>query len=229
MFGGLEQGIKRGKAEVVVCPPFVYLQEAIVQFKSSAIKVGGQDCFWEQEGAFTGQVSAKMLKSLGAGFVILGHSEKVALGETPEITNQKIKASLEAGLRPIICLGETELERKAGRTFQVLEQKLQAILKGLRKSDIAKLLIAYEPVWAIGTGNNCSADDALTMALFIKKLVLSWAGQQASQQIKILYGGSVDSRNASNYLQHPVLAGLLVGGASLNIKEFTRLVKNAIE
>ncbi len=228
MLAGLKAGVKNNKAEAVVCPPFVYLQEAAKILKNKAnIKLGSQNCFWENAGAFTGEVSPKMLKDLGVKYVILGHSERVmVMGETNEMTAKKIKAALALGLLPIICIGETLEEKEQGKTFQIIEKEFRESLQGIAKPQVNKIIIAYEPLWAISAnqGKDCSSDDALTVALYIKKLAGEVFGKKAVEEIRVLYGGSVDAKNAKAYLENEAVSGLLVGGASLNIKEFLSIV-----
>ncbi|MDO8524216.1 MAG: triose-phosphate isomerase [bacterium] len=229
MMVGLRAGIKNNKIEVVVCPPFVYLAEAKKVFGVGAVKIGSQDCFWENQGAFTGEVSPTMLKNLGVKYVILGHSERVmVMGETNEMTAKKVKAVLSTGLTPVVCIGETLEERNQSKTFQIVEKKLRESLKAIKKQQVGELVIAYEPLWAISTnqGLTCAPDDALTMALYIKKLIAEIYGRKAKEKVRVLYGGSVGSDNANKYLENEAIDGLLVGGASLNIKEFTAMVKN---
>lgn len=226
MLAGLKAGIKNNKAEVVACPPFVYLS---IFNRLSAIKLGAQNCFWENSGAFTGEVSPKMLKDLGVNYVILGHSERImAMGETNEMTAKKVKAVLDLGLLPVVCVGETLEEKEQGKTFPIVESEFRESLKSINKQQVEKVIVAYEPLWAISTNQAlvCSSDDALTMALFIKKLTGEIYGKKAKENIKVLYGGNVSSSNASSYLENPAIDGLLAGGASLNIKEFIAMVKN---
>lgn len=236
MFLGLKAGIKNNpstllRAEVVVCPPFVYLSEANKIFKSASnVKIGSQNCFWENNGAFTGEVSPKMLKDLGVKYVILGHSERITImGETNEMTAKKVKTALSAGLMPVICIGETIEERKQSKTFQVIEKELKESLKNIKKQQATGgIIVAYEPLWAISTNQGlvCTPDDALTMALYIKKIMGEIYCRKAKDNTKVLYGGSVSLNNSSNYLENEAIDGLLVGGASLNIKEFLGIVKN---
>ncbi len=230
MFLGLKTGIKNFKAEVVVCPPFTYLQEGAKILKNkSNIKLGAQNCFWEEKSAFTGEISPKMLKDLGVKYVILGHSERImTMAETNEMTAKKVKAVLKFGLTPIVCIGETMEEREQGKTFQVIEKEFRESLQGIAKPQVCRIIIAYEPLWAISTnqGKNCSSDDALTVALYIKKLAGEIFGKKAIEAIKVLYGGSVNEKNAKNYLENEAVSGLLVGGVSLNIKEFLGILKD---
>lgn len=225
LFDSLKRGLKNiRKAEVVVCPPFVYLTS--FKFQVSSFKLGAQDCFWQDRGAFTGEVSPQMLKDLGVKYVILGHSERrQVMGETDEMVNKKLKETLKLKLLPIVCVGETARERKKGETFQVLKREIGQGFEKVPKSQMSKVVIAYEPIWAIGTGNPCSADDALTAILFIRKVISQIFGMAAARKIRILYGGSVNSQNAGDYLSQEGVNGLLVGGASLKSKEFLKIVK----
>ncbi|MDD5145914.1 MAG: triose-phosphate isomerase [Candidatus Pacebacteria bacterium] len=226
--------IKKGlnkikKIEIVICPPFLFVSSPI--FKNSSFKLGAQDVFFEEKGAFTGEISPKMLKSLGCEYVIIGHSERRKLGETDEVINKKIKSALTSGLKVILCIGETEKEKKAGKTKIILERQLKADLDRIEncppaassaqpmragKLKIDNLILAYEPVWAIGTGNACDADYAKEVVLFLKKSL---------KNLPILYGGSVNSNNALSYIKDAGFDGLLIGGASLNPEEFKKIVK----
>jgi len=225
LFGSLKRGLKNvRKTEVVVCPPFVYLSGN----RLTSFKLGAQDCFWQDKGAFTGEISPQMLKDLGVSYVILGHSERrQIMGETDEMVNKKIREVLKLKLLPIVCVGETARERKRGETFQVLKREIREGLKKVPKSQMSKVVMAYEPIWAIGTGNPCSTDDALTAILFIRKVISQIFGMAVAKKIRILYGGSVNSKNAGDYLGEDGIDGLLVGGASLNPKEFLKIVRIA--
>lgn len=209
------------KIEIVICPPFVYLP--LFQRKNLKIKLGAQDSFWEERGPFTSQISPLMLKNLNCEYVILGHSEKRTLGETDEMINKKIKTALKNKLKPIFCLGETEKEKKEGKTKKVLEKQLTLGLKGISKNDFnfSNLFLAYEPVWAIGSGCSCPPKEANSILVFLRKITQ----KIFSFPIKILYGGSVISENAPEYLKEG-FDGLLVGGASLKVKEFLGIIEN---
>lgn len=209
--------------EVVICPPFLYLPELVKKIrKENQIKLGAQDSFWEKEGAFTGEISPLMLKNLGLKYVILGHSERREyLGETDEMINKKIKKALEFNLSPILCIGE-----KKGETFKVLERELQNGLKNISQREIKKLVIAYEPVWAIGTGKFCSNDRVLSATLFIRKFIYQNYTRTLADNLRILYGGSVNKENAKNYIKESGVNGLLVGGASLKANEFIEILKS---
>ena len=221
----LFSSIKRGvgsfkKVEIVICPPFVYL--ATVDKRQTTIKFGGQDCFWEKEGAFTGEISPSQLKNLGCQYVIIGHSERRKyFSETNKATGQKIKAALLAGLKPILCIGETRQERRKGKIERVLRDQLKKALTDLSAHQLQKLIIAYEPVWAIGKGRACSFEDAKGARHLIKK--------SFKKKISILYGGSVNSKNAKGFIKEAGFQGFLVGRASLEPKEFIKIVKVAAE
>ena len=225
LFDSLKRGLRNvRKTEVVICPPFVYLSR--LKIKDLRLKFGAQDCFWQDKGAFTGEVSPQMLKDLGVKYVILGHSERrQVIGETDEMVNKKLKEVLKLKLLPIVCVGETARERKKGETFQVLKREIKEGFKNVPKSQMSKVVIAYEPIWAIGTGNPCSADDALTAILFIRKVIFQIFGMAVAKKIRILYGGSVNSQNAGDYLSQEGISGLLVGGASLKSKEFLKIAR----
>lgn len=231
LFGSVKRGLKNinsGKIEVVICPPFVYL----LNLKSEILnlKLGGQDCFWEEKGAFTGEVSPPMLKDLGCQYVILGHSERRRYrGESDEQINKKLKAAIKVELKPILCLGETERERDQGRTKKILEGQLRNGFKSILnlRSEISKLIIAYEPLWAIGTGRPSSPQEVSRVVQFLRTLLVKSYGKRGAERIKILYGGSVRARNASDYLERGGVQGLLVGGASLGAKEFIAICSAA--
>jgi len=214
---------KKRKVDIIVCPPFVFLSE-LNKIISKEIKVGSQDVFWK-EGAFTGQVSAKMLKSLGCKYAIVGHSEKRAVGETNKIVNKKIKACLAEKIIPIFCIGETGEQREAGKTFQILKSQMREGLENISRNQIEKIVIAYEPIWAIGTGKNCAYDEAMSMNLLIKKNLAELYNQQILKKVRIIYGGSVNSFIVEGYIKESMMNGVLVGGASLKAKEFIAILK----
>ena len=222
--------IKKGarkikRVEIIVCPPFVYLP-LVARLSSVAFGVGGQDVFWEEKGAYTGEVSAKMLKDFGCKYVIVGHSERRRyFKETDETISKKLKAAVRAGLKIILCVGETLKDKKNGQTTNVLKKQLQGALRGVSKKEIKNVLIAYEPVWAIGTGKACGLEEAISASIYIKKTISSKFGRKAAN-LPVLYGGSVNSQNAAIYLKENFLQGLLVGGASLDAREFTKIIKN---
>lgn len=218
LFNSIKKGIKNLRnSEVVICPPFVYLPY-LLKPKPYTLnpKFGAQDCFWGKKGAFTGEISPWMLKELGCQYVILGHSERRQyFNEPDEMINKKIKATLKAGLTPILCVGDKS--REAKEDIKELDGQLEKDLKGLKKSSLSKLIVTYEPIWAIGTGNPCGSEEAKLAGQFIKK--------HFSEKIPILYGGSVDSQNAEDYIKKAGFQGLLIGNASLNPKEFIKIIK----
>ncbi|KPJ57297.1 hypothetical protein AMJ49_01705 [Parcubacteria bacterium DG_74_2] len=222
LFNSVKKIIKDIKnVEVVICPPFIYLPH-LLNTKSSILnpKLGAQDCFWKEKGAFTGEISPKQLSNLGCQYVIVGHSTRRTLGETNEMINRKIKAALKAKLKPILCIGETKKERKEKKTKTVLKKQLRKALNHLSFKSFNRLIIAYEPIWAIGTGRACGIFEAKKANLFIRKI---------TKKFPILYGGSVNSKNALSYIKESEFQGLLVGGASLKAKEFIKIVKNCVQ
>ncbi|MDD5618470.1 MAG: triose-phosphate isomerase [Candidatus Omnitrophica bacterium] len=229
LFDSLKKEIKEVKeVEAVVCPPFVYLSG--LKSKADNVKIGGQNCFWEEKGAYTGEVSFLMLKDLGCSYVIVGHSERRKyFSETNETVNKKIKAVLKTGLNPIFCIGETQEERSAGKTEAILKQQIISGLGGIKDNEVSNgLAIAYEPVWAIGTGNPCDTAEAKKVKDFILGLISEVYGEAVSKKIRILYGGSVNGKNARSYIKEAELQGLLVGGASLDAEEFAEIVRSTI-
>lgn len=227
LFNLVRRRVKNIKnAEVVICSPFVYLSS--FKFQASSFKLGAQNCFWEKGGAYTGEVSAKQLSNLGCKYVIIGHSERRRyFAETDEIINRKLKLALSAKLNPILCIGETKKEREQGKTERVFKKQLEGGLEKVSNSrfQVSRTCIAYEPAWAIGTGNPCDAEEAQKMGLLIRKIITKLYNKAASKKVRILYGGSVNSKNAASYVKEVGLQGLLVGGASLNAKEFIKIVK----
>ena len=211
--------------EIVVCPPFVYLPKFKAQ--SLKFKLGAQDVFWQGRGAFTGEISPKMLKDLGVEYIILGHSERrQILKETDEMINNKLKAVLGAGLKPILCIGETQEERNKGKTETILKNQIEKALKNVPsyKLQVTRFCIAYEPIWAIGTGKPCLLQEALKAKVFISKVLKVLLGKKIAEKIKILYGGSVSSKNGLSYIKEAKMDGLLVGAISLKPKEFIKLI-----
>jgi len=227
LFNSLKRGMKNIRnVEVVICPPFLFLFEIFYRCRKSQIILGAQDCFWEKKDAFTGEISPSMLKDLGCQYVIIGHSERRRyFNETDQMINKKIKAVLIAELKPIFCIGETEEEKAKDQTSVVLRSQIENGLQKISKEGIQEVTIAYEPVWAIGTGKPCSPDDAMSTCLFIRKVITQLYNRRLAENLRILYGGSVDSKNAPGYIKEARMAGLLVGGASLDSKEFIKIVK----
>ena len=216
-------------ADVVICPPFTALATVGGIISGTNIGLGAQDMHWEKSGAFTGEVSAAMLRDLYCHYVILGHSERRAsFGETDEIVNRKVKAALAANLHPIVCIGETLEQRKVGKTEDIIKNQLQASLKDMDASHCNNLIIAYEPVWAIGTGVTATPQQAQDVHQFIRTIVQHQTDQKTASSIRILYGGSVKPDNAAELFSQPDIDGGLIGGASLAADSFTAIVKAAL-
>lgn len=212
--------------EVLVCPPFVYLHALAQAFEGSPIKVGAQNVFWEDSGAFTGEISAPMLRSVGAGYAIIGHSERRQyFGETDGTVNKRLFAALNGGLSPIVCVGETLSQREKGETFAVVEAQLRSGLMGMTPEQTACLVVAYEPVWAIGTGRTATPETAAEVHSSIRRLLGDLFGPQAGGAIRILYGGSVKGENIDALMAKADIDGALVGGASLDAASFERIIR----
>lgn len=211
--------------EVVVCPPFTALTAVAEEIAGSNIVLGAQNMHWEKEGAFTGEVSPGMLKDVGVKYVILGHSERRQyFAETNETVNLKVKAAFAYGLVPIVCVGETLTEREAGKTEEVLEDQVRNSLAGLTENEAAELVVAYEPVWAIGTGRTASEGDAQASIAFIRRLLADMYGEDTAARVRIQYGGSVKPENIAGLMAQPDIDGALVGGASLQAESFAAIV-----
>ena len=214
--------------EVVVCPPFTALAAVASLLKGSRIALGAQDVFWEPSGAFTGEVTPPMLVDLGCRYVIVGHSERrTHFGESDEAVGRKLQAALAHGLAPIVCIGETLTQREAGQTFDVLARQLDGALGGCPPDACGRLILAYEPVWAIGTGKHATPEQAQEAHQAIRRWVAQRCGPEAGQAVRIQYGGSVTAANAAGLLQQPDVDGALVGGASLKADAFTAIVQAA--
>jgi triosephosphate isomerase len=216
------------RAEVLVAPPFTALAPVARALEGTGIEVGGQNCHWEAAGAFTGEVSAPMVAELGARYVILGHSERRQhFGETDETVNRRLKAVLASQLRPIVCVGETLAERDAGQTLDVVTRQVTGALNGLSEGALGELVVAYEPVWAIGTGRNATSGQAQEAQAHIRELLTRLYQRQFAQGVRILYGGSVKPDNAKELFSQPDVDGGLVGGASLKVADFVAIVQGA--
>lgn len=214
--------------EKVICPPFTALLPAAALLKGTDIGLGAQNMHWEEKGAFTGEVSPSMVKEF-CHYVILGHSERRAyFCETDETVNRKVLAAQKHDLIPIVCVGETLQERESGKTEAVVERQVRLGLKDVQPEFAARLVIAYEPVWAIGTGRAAQVEDAAhVIGRVIRPLLAEMFGQDVAQSVRILYGGSVNASNAAEFLQHPEIDGALVGGASLKSEDFVTIVRAA--
>ncbi len=213
--------------DAVVCPPFVSLTEVSRVLAGSGIALGAQNLFWEAEGAFTGEISGPMIKAAGAEYVIIGHSERRQFfGETNATVNRRLKAAFSYGLKPIVCVGENLAEREAGKTFDVVKDHVTGSLAGLGKEDMNTVVIAYEPVWAIGTGKTATAAQAQEVHKFIRGIVAKLFDQATADALRIQYGGSVKPENAAELMSQPDIDGALVGGASLKADSFAAIIKN---
>lgn len=212
--------------EIVVCPPFTSLAAVGAEIKGSNIDLGAQNMHFEKEGAFTGEISSLMLKEIGVEYVILGHSERRhVFGEDDVLINKKIKSALENNLKPIFCIGEKLEEREENKTEQVVGEQINKGLKAIAKKDMKNSVIAYEPVWAIGTGKNATPEQAEEVHLFIRNLLKSMFDHNVADETTILYGGSVKPDNIKDLIAQDNIDGVLVGGASLNAKGFAEIVK----
>ena len=210
--------------EVLVCPPYTSLYPVSNIVKDTPLLLGAQNVFYEEKGAFTGEISPLMLKEIGVEFVICGHSERRNIfGETDEMINKKIKKVVEFGMKPIFCIGEKLEEREKEETFEVIKKQLEKGLSGFK--EIEKLTIAYEPVWAIGTGKNATPEQAEEVHLFIRKWIKENYGEDAASDVRILYGGSVKPENIDDLIKEKNIDGVLVGGASLDVDKFLRIIE----
>ena len=216
--------------EIVVCPAFVSIAAVAAQLSGSGIGVGAQDVFWEAQGAFTGEVSIPMLAEAGCGYCVIGHSERRAyFHETDETVNKKLRAMLAgSSIIAIVCIGETLAEREAGKTFEVVGRQLDGALSGIAPSEAGRIVLAYEPVWAIGTGRNATPAQAQDAQAFIRERLGRLWGREPAQQARIQYGGSVNAANAQELLSQADVDGALVGGASLKADSFAAIVKAAV-
>jgi triosephosphate isomerase len=213
--------------EVVIAPPFTAVHGVADVCRNTIVTVAGQDVYWEREGAFTGEISALMLKEAGAETAVIGHSERRRLfGETDEIVNRKVNAIIQAGLYPIVCIGETLEERESGQTLDVLDRQVKVGLDGVSAEHVADLVIAYEPVWAIGTGRNATPEQAGEAHTHIRARLRQWFGADAAERCHVIYGGSVKPDNVAALSALPDIDGALVGGASLDVRAFMTIVTN---
>jgi triosephosphate isomerase len=231
----LAQGVAQGvsglageKVDVAVIPPFVYLPSVVKAVSSSGVAVGAQDLYIESKGAFTGEISPAMLKDVGCTYVLCGHSERRhVLGESDEFVGKKATAAISAGLLPILCVGELLAERDAGQTEAVVARNLKAGLAGLGADKMAAVTIAYEPVWAIGTGRTATPQQAQEVHVFIRGLLAEMYSAKLAEETRILYGGSANAANAKELMGQKDVDGLLVGGASLKVEDFVKIIQAA--
>ncbi len=217
-----------GDVDVVLCPPFTSLSSVANTIENTCIKFGAQNMHWESEGAYTGEISSGMLRSIYCHYVILGHSERRSyFGETDEIVNKKTKAALAANLIPIVCVGELLEERKENRHMDVVKAQLQGSLAEIDADSLKKVVIAYEPVWAIGTGEVATPEQAQEMHAFIRSVLQEMANEEVAETVRIQYGGSMKPGNAAELLSQPDIDGGLIGGAALEARSFVEIVRCA--
>jgi len=211
--------------EALVCVPFTHLTEAKKALEGTGVKLGAQNVHFEESGAFTGEISPLMLEDIGVDYVILGHSERRQMfNETNEIVNKKIHSALDHKLKPILCVGESLEEREAGKEIQVVTDQVEKSLKGVKLEDMENIVIAYEPIWAIGTGRTASSDDANSMLREIREKLGSLYNDEVKNLVRLQYGGSVKPETIKELMEKPEVDGALVGGASLKAEDFTQLV-----
>jgi len=216
------------EVDIVVCPPFIALADAKDALGDSNMGLGAQNLYWEDSGAFTGEVSAPMIKAVGAQYVIIGHSERRQFfGETDATVNKKIRAAFRQNLVPIVCVGENLAERESGKTMDVIGTQCQGSFNGLTAAEMEKLVIAYEPVWAIGTGKTATPAQAQEVHQFIRTWMVKTFGEATAAKVRIQYGGSVKAENTRELMSQPDIDGALVGGASLKADSFAGIVKNS--
>jgi triosephosphate isomerase len=212
--------------EVAVAPPFTALFAVRKELEGSSIQLAAQNLFWEEKGAFTGEIAPPMLKEVGCHYVILGHSERRQFfGETDETVNRKVRAALSQGLKVIFCIGETLKEREEGKTFAVIEKQVPGGLKDVRKEEMSSIVIAYEPVWAIGTGKTATPEQAEEVHRFIRKKLVELYSKEIAEGVRIQYGGSVTPENIKGLMGQENIDGALVGGASLKSETFSKIVR----
>ena len=217
--------VKDTKAEVILCVPYVDLFYALLNAQETNIKIGAQNMHFEESGAYTGEISGKMLKSIGVEYVIIGHSERRQyFAETDETVNKKIKAAFEYGLKPIVCVGENLEQREKGVAEEIITKQTELALDGLSKDQVKNTIIAYEPIWAIGTGKTATSEDANNSVKAIREKIAKLYGKEVAEEVIIQYGGSVKSSNAAELFSTSDIDGGLVGGASLKPEEFAKIV-----
>lgn len=217
--------VKSTQSEVILCVPYTDLFYALLTAQNTNIKIGAQNMHWEESGAYTGEVSAQMLKSIGVEYVIIGHSERRQyFNETDETVNKKIKSAFNVGIKPIVCVGESLEERESGKAVEKVTKQVQLALEGLTENQVEDVIIAYEPIWAIGTGKTATSEDANNMIKQIRQEISKLYGQIVAERVIIQYGGSVKSSNSKELFSTSDIDGALVGGASLKSDEFAKIV-----
>lgn len=217
--------VKDTKNEVVLCVPYIDLFYSLLTVQNTNIKIGAQNMHQEEKGAYTGEVSAEMLKSIGVEYVIIGHSERRQYyNETDKSVNEKIKSALKNELKPIVCVGETLEQKEEGKTEEIITKQVELALEGLEKEQVEKVIVAYEPIWAIGTGKTATKEDANSNIKCIRNKIADIYGQNTADKVIILYGGSVKASNSKELFEMSDIDGALVGGASLKVEEFSKIV-----
>ena len=217
--------VKDTKNEVILCVPYTDLFYSLLTAQNTNIKIGAQNMHWEEKGAYTGEISGQMLKSIGVEYVIIGHSERRQyFAETDDTVNKKVKAALANELKPIICVGETLEQRENGTAEEVITKQTMLALEGLSKDEMENVILAYEPIWAIGTGKTATSEDANNSIKWVRNKVQELYGEEVADQVIILYGGSVKAENAKELFSTTDIDGGLVGGASLKVDEFSKIV-----
>jgi len=218
------------KIELMIAPPFTAINQAVLLFRGTDMHISGQNLFWEEKGAYTGEISAPLLQTAGADTVIIGHSERRQyFGETDATINRRLKTALKFNLSPVVCVGESEQEREKGVTFEVVERQIEGALAGLNAGELSALIVAYEPVWAIGTGKVASPQDAQEVHEFIRRRLGELYSAEFSDGVRLLYGGSVKPDNAAGLFSQVDIDGALIGGASLSAESFAAIAKAARE
>lgn len=226
LLSALKPLVADAACEVVVCVPYTNIAAAVEMTKGSNIKVGAENVHWAEKGAFTGEISADMLVELGVEYVVIGHSERRQyFGETDKTVNMRAMAALNKGLKPIICVGETLEEREGNMYVDVLERQTTAALEGMSESNLENVVIAYEPVWAIGTGKTASNEEANDTIAVVRRKIASLYNQSVADKMRIQYGGSMNPKNAADLMAMPEIDGGLIGGASLKADDFSKVVK----
>ncbi|MDO5556798.1 MAG: triose-phosphate isomerase [Clostridia bacterium] len=217
---------KHSEIEIILCVPYTDLFYALMAAQNTKIKIGAQNMHWEEKGAFTGEISGKMLEPIGVEYVIIGHSERRAyFAETDETVNKKVKSALKYNLKPIICVGETLEQRLKGETDSIIRRQVKNAFEQIEEEDLKQIIIAYEPIWAIGTGKTATAQEADDTISIIRQEIQQLYSKEAAKNIIIQYGGSVNSKNAKELFEKQNIDGALIGGASLNLEEFIRIIQ----
>ena len=223
----LEPHVKNVKCEIILCVPFTDLFYSLLTAQNTNIKIGAQNMHWEEAGAYTGEIAPNMLKCINVEYVIIGHSERRQyFAETDETVNKKIKAALKHELKPILCVGETLKQRELGLEEEIIKQQIIGALEGITKEQIEKIVVAYEPIWAIGTGKVATKNDANNMIKLIRKEIESLYNKETANNVSILYGGSVNKNNSKELFETSDIDGALIAGASLKVSEFNEIIKN---